>query len=63
MVIKQEPLSLAPGNEPGSDRESGLEYRRISISWTMYDVQGNLHLPGMTMKTSSQQRKNSLVKV
>lgn len=62
-VIKQEPLSLAPGNEPGNDRESRLEYRRVSILWTMYDVQENLQLLGMTMKTSSQQRGDSLVKV
>lgn len=63
MIIKQEPLSLAPGNEPESDRESGLEYRRISISWAAHDVQENLQLFGMTMKTSSQQRGDSLVKV
>lgn len=63
MIIKQEPLSLAPGNEPGSVRESGLDYRRISISWTIHDVQDNLQLLGMTMKTSSQQRGDILVKV
>lgn len=62
-VIKQEPLSSAPGNEPGSDRESRLEYRRVSILLTMYYVQENLQLLSMTMKTSSQQRGDSLVKV
>lgn len=61
--IKQEPLSLAPGNEPGGDRESGLEYSSISISWSTRDVQEDLQLLGMTMKTSSHQRGDSLVEV
>lgn len=45
--IKQEPLSLAPGIGPGSDRESGPEYSSISVPWTMHDVQKNLQLLGL----------------
>lgn len=61
--IKQEPLSLAPGIGPGSDRESGPEYSSISVPWTMHDVQKNLQLLGRTMKTNSHQRGDRLVKI